>query len=244
MTEEDWGDLEQVETKRSGFPKWLLFCGGGCLLMVVRLVVAGIFVVDKFKEFTDPDVQYPKLEEHIAFDHRLDDHQLFGVHLWGEEAYLFFAQDKKSWAMFLVADTPEEKAELEKLFDPNYVGDGEEAVSMGARQDAVVGTIEIQGRELRVLRAQQESNLPIPGAGAQSGATIMVDLSAPEATTGLVLMYMRNGQQEPVGDEEVAAFLAPFHVGSDRSVHEAGTEESRANEELPELGYIDDESGD
>ena len=45
MTEQqersDWGDLEALPPQKSGFPRWLWACGGGCLVMLILALFAG-----------------------------------------------------------------------------------------------------------------------------------------------------------------------------------------------------------
>src|SRR5688572_30506234 len=102
---EDWGDIENVPKQKRGLPKWLLFCGGGCLVALVLGGIAGYFVFKLIEEGKDQDVQYPKLEQHIGLDHRLSDYELFGIEIAGSESYIFGTQTADRVATIFVADT-------------------------------------------------------------------------------------------------------------------------------------------
>ena len=48
------------------------------------------------------------------------------------------------------------------------------------------------------------------------GAALFLDLTAEGAEHPLLLMMVRQGDDEPISDEEIREFLAPFHVGPER----------------------------
>ena len=54
MTEPDWGDLDQIPQKRQG--RKLLFCGLGCLIPILLLVAAGLWLKGLVDHAQDPDV--------------------------------------------------------------------------------------------------------------------------------------------------------------------------------------------
>ena len=209
MSADDWGDIEQVDAKPSRFPKWLLFCGGGCLVMVVLLIVALVFLWDKVKDAPNPDVQYPKLEQHVGLDRRPADVQIKGFEIRGQETYALEAEDGSFVATFLAHSDPSKKAEFERLLDV-----GSETPGM---QDPEAGTVMVQGRELRVLRGRQQMKVPLFGNVGGAGPVIYVDLAEPESATSLVLMYFCPEREDEISDQELIDFLAPFHIGPERS---------------------------
>ncbi len=206
---EDWGDIENVPKQKRGLPRWLMFCGGGCLLALVVGAIGVFFVMKFVKQAADQDVQYPKLERHIALDHRLDDYDLIGMDVAGSESYILSAKKKDRMAMIFIADTEEERKLYESQLDPAVsTGVG----NVGTREGIEAGTIQVQGRELQIVRAIQKP-FSLPGQNAKKGASAFVDITAEGSVDKLYLSYVRPEDMTRVSDEEIVAFLAPFHVG-------------------------------
>ena len=41
----DWGDIDSLPPPKSGTPKWLMFCGAGCLLAILMMIIAVALLV-------------------------------------------------------------------------------------------------------------------------------------------------------------------------------------------------------
>ncbi|MAF64391.1 MAG: hypothetical protein CMJ84_01855 [Planctomycetes bacterium] len=204
-------------TKRA-FPLWLLFCGGGCLLAVLATLVVGGLLINQFKGFNDPDVQWARIEEHLPFDQRPEELELlFGGGMMGIEMITF--NDSRGYAMvFQSFDISEAGEARDQLFDPEFTGS---VVGFGGRKDLQEGTIEIQGRQLDVLRFYQFEDEEGSEEGgetpARAGVSALIDLTA-EGEPGLFVVQIVRAthDSDPVPDEYIRDFLAPFHVGPDR----------------------------
>ena len=99
----------------------------------------------------------------------------------------------------------------EQMMDPQFSGG---TFNLGEREDASATTITVQGRDLKAMRFYQHGG---QGQGAdQEGPSILVDLTPPSGGKAVFLQLIRLNGTEPVPDEAVQHFLAPFHVGPDR----------------------------
>ena len=224
--QESWEDLpqEQQAAEKKGMPRWLLFCGCGCLLAV--LAVAGAFggLLYYGKRLQDPEVQLPRLARVLAFDAPLQNLE-FVTHVpFGFNAYIL--QDPVTNGgyvlLFTYIDDPEPATSArQRAFDP----ENEELVGgTGRRTDIEPVTIAVQGRALNGVRFQvperaESANIPGPlGRVVEpSGASIQLDLTPPGNTGLLVLTIFRvEVGNEPISEEYVRRTLEPFHVGPDR----------------------------
>ncbi len=91
-------------------------------------------------------------------------------------------------------------------------------------QDVQAGTVEVQGRDLHVLRMHMEFPSWMKGlmgkkAGEELGkfgSMAFVDVTQ-EAKDGMVLLeMMKVSGPEPVSDDEIRTFLKPFRIGPKR----------------------------
>lgn len=219
----DFDDQPVAPPRKRTFPLWLLFCGGGCLLAILGAVVAAGLVFNQFKGFSDPEVQWPRLEEHIAVDERPEELSLlFGGGMMGIEMFTF--EDSRGYAViFQFFGFGEADEARDQLFDPEFTGS---VAGLGGRKDLQAGTIDIQGRELDVIRFYQFDSGDEGEAGegdadppARFGVSALVDLTRPGEPGLLVVQIVRAGQVSvggPVPDEYIRELLAPFSVGPDR----------------------------
>jgi hypothetical protein len=68
MTDGDWGDLDQVPAKKRSYT--LLFCGLGCMIPLVLLVVGAFWFKGWVEDTRNPDLQWENLRELVGYDHR------------------------------------------------------------------------------------------------------------------------------------------------------------------------------
>ena len=217
----DFDDQPVAPPRKRSFPLWLLFCGGGCLLAILGGVVVVGLVINQFKGFSDPEVQWPRLEAHVAVDERPEELSLlFGGGMMGIEMFTF--EDSRGYAViFQYFGLGEADKARDQLFDPEFTGS---VAGLGGRKDLQAGTIDIQGRELAVIRFYQFDSGDEGEAGegdanppARSGVSALVDLTGPGEPGLLVVQIVRAGQvSDPIPDEYLRELLAPFHVGKDR----------------------------
>jgi len=223
MSDAQWGD-EEVAPKKKSIPTWIWFCSGGCLLMVVVLVIGGLFIANMAKDAINPDVQWPKLNEFLPFDERPSELELtVGMSILGQQDQ-FTLMDKRGFtAQLQVVPGSTGANMLRQMFDseePKLVGN----IGVINFESVQKGTVNVQGRELRVVRmVMSMGNMmkAIPGVDEEeiqesASHIVYIDLT-PEGEGGMMwLQYTRRGQGEPITDAEIQAFFEPFHVGSDR----------------------------
>jgi hypothetical protein len=208
------------------------------LFAVLGLVLA-LLLVRGAMQMADPERQWAKLGEVVAVDERPA-----GWRIQGLTGFLFFVPDfHGAWvlesadgsrnAMFLAFE-----AGARSDFDAMFTGDVPASVpfaGMGA-YDPEPGVLEVQGRELRVLRFRTERPDGEPGvdgrdaagapeepswlervmtetAGQLARAAVNVDVTSDPVAGPLVLVqYSTPRKLERIADEELALFLDHFDL--------------------------------
>jgi len=64
---DDWGDIESIPKRKSQVPK-LLFCGCGCLIPVLLLILVMLWGMNTVNRGKDEELQLQNLEEVLPFD--------------------------------------------------------------------------------------------------------------------------------------------------------------------------------
>ncbi|MFT5052223.1 MAG: hypothetical protein ACI8QZ_003655 [Chlamydiales bacterium] len=243
MTDQEWGDLDALPTNRSGAPRWLWACGGGCLLMVLVSMAAGWGVVSWYNEGTQGEDRWTRLAEILPFDERSEAFELgFGqtVPFWDVEFFLFTSNghgvlDSSADADAANSEELEEVEELEDLASSEESAPRKRSESLfvvlmymsGEASDQALPELvgpddagqfqmEIQGRELAAFRLDEDGSSESWALTLGSQPTLAVELTLPDAEGRLILLAGRERSHEPVSSEEIAKFLAPFHVGPER----------------------------
>lgn len=215
MSESNWGEEGAAPAKKRSVPTWLWFCGGGCLAAVVVGVILAAVLFSKAKEWGQAEMQLPELAKALPFDEPLPAEMQFKfvMPVPGLQMYVF--EDQRGYATVVYVSSPGNADELRRtVLNEKYDG---AMFNMGGRKDLAASQVDVQGRELKVLRFYQ-----LHGAGgagderSQQGQSAIVDLT-PEGATGLVvLQVIRGGGDAPISDEELRTLLKPFHVGPNR----------------------------
>lgn len=224
MSDSQWADQETVQKKKA-IPTWAWFCGGGCLLLVLVLVIGGVFTARAFKGMMDPEEQWPKLEKILPFEERpqnLD--MVFGMNILGQTQQYTLLDSRGFTAVIQSVSGPQGANMRKQMFDaeePKLVGN----MGMLDFENAQKTTIDVQGRDLRVVRLEMalgEMMQLIPGVEEdmeESGGGHMayVDLTE-EGDSGMMwLQYTRRGGDGgPITDDDIRAFFEPFQVGPNR----------------------------
>lgn len=183
---------------KQGLPAWLWVCGSGCLLGTILLLVLAGWLVSSMM---GPEAQWESLAEILPYDHRPPElSPEVGASLFGAKTY-FFTDSRGFNAQFM--RLPGEADQIREQF-MNADNAGPLSV-LGERRNVEPGTLEVQGRELQLLRYDQSGK-----------STVMVDLTAPEVLEPLFLLLTRVSVGGRVADSELKTFLEPFHVGPDR----------------------------
>jgi hypothetical protein len=204
MAETEWGEEGGAELPRKRrVPAWVWWgCGGGCLLLtlsVIAVVVLGARVV---REGLDPERQWPKLAEVLAFEQRPAGLELeFGL---GLGAAQFHLQDAAKGLRATVVEYPSSaSSEYGQLMDPGF----ELPMGLGKLVEPEQGVLVVQGREVPCLRFARVQ----PEPAGEGGAGVRVDLTGTRARPR-TLELRRPGGAQPITDAEIEAFLAPFDV--------------------------------
>lgn len=215
MSAEVWSSEGEPPQKRSGIPGWVWFCGGGCLLVLLCLVVLLVFSVRMVKQGLDPERQWAELARVIAVDESPEHLRMrFGMSLMWD---FYFLEDVRGYTLVLYVVDRSKAADVDQLFTPKFEESGG-AFGMSGIRDAELGTIELQGRSLPIQRFFQSGGASGMGAPGQpeigSGHSAFVDISPPDSERVLLafLVRVRSGDT-PLTDEEVRDVLAPFHIG-------------------------------
>jgi hypothetical protein len=206
MKELDWTDEDEPKKKR-GIPKWLwIGCGVGCLGVVVLGALAGVLGVGFVKSATDPEKQWPRLQQVLHFEERPQNLELtYGQKIFGFQQYMLM--DEEGGVMGTLQRFGGESAQFDKSFDPDFKPIP--GLEMGAPQDAELVEVSVQGRKVRALRYSRIS--PEPEIEGGAGPGIRIDLTREGGDPRMIDMR-RLGTKEPLTQEEIDAFLAPFDV--------------------------------
>lgn len=229
MAQESWEDLpleQQAEPTKKGVPRWLMFCGCGCLLAILAVGGALGFAYYYAKRMVDAEYQLPRLARVVPFDEPLEELEFVIRIPFGVDAYALqdLVTDGGYVLMFTHESDPEQaRASRERALDPAHTGLVEGA---GHREQVESFTLSLQGRELAgvryLVRGGETSNLTLPPGIPRAlvdptGAAALLDVT-PASTPGVVLLqvYRAQGGDEPIPEDYLRRILAPFHVGPDR----------------------------
>lgn len=209
MTEVEWSEEgEEAPRKKGGVPKWVwIGCGGGCLLALLGGLALAIASVLWFQGATDPEKQWPRLQEILPFEERPTDLQLaLGTPIPFVMDQFVLQDDEESYTATVI----NLKGTAASGFDDMFGEDSDAPFGLGAPVEPELGELEIQGQTVRVLRFRTVKG---QGLVEELGPGIRVDLSR----TGRALMveFRRNKSKDPVTDEAVVQFFAHFDVWSD-----------------------------
>lgn len=225
MSEQDWADEPAVPPKKKGLPGWVLFCGAGCLILMVLGAVGAYLTVQEFKQMMDPEAQWARLDESLPMDDRPPElNMMFGSRIGLD---MWMISDSRGY-IAAVYDFGESQAEgRDEIFSEDFSGAG--LPGMNQIEDPELGEVVVQGRTLDLVRLRNNGGFDPGNDGGVSGdsAAAFVDLT-PEGDPGFVMLFfMRNpavDEQialEPIPDEAIQQFLLPFEVGPDRTVYVA-----------------------
>lgn len=225
--QESWEDLpkEQQAAPTPTVPRWLLFCGCGCLFAILAVAGAIGFTVFYLRSMVDAERQLPRLAAIVPFDEPLEGLEFVLRIPVGLDSYILRdpLTDGGYMLMFTrFADPEAARRAREKAFDPEHK---ELVGGIGRRDQVQPGTIEVQGRSLELARYLIPAGAALPTfpgglegpPGELTGAALVLDVTPP-GTPGVVLLdiFRAAGGEEPIPDEYVRRALTPFHVGPDR----------------------------
>lgn len=212
MSNEGWSDeASQAKPAKRRIPTWAWWtCGSGCLLMTLVVVAIAVFAARVARDFMDPEKAWEDVRAILPYDQRPPGWEAHGVTVLGMGNYFLTPPEPD---VMLVVQRFRRTAEHEAMFDPQSTQNRGLMMFEEIRAPEA-GTLEVQGREVRVLRFR--GGLP-GGIDADSDAAgIRIDLSRPDLPALVQISLDGAKGREPVSQARVAELLAPFDVWSER----------------------------
>lgn len=219
MAETAWSEEEAGPPKKRGIPTWLWFCGGGCLLAVLFAIVAIGLVYRVVSKGRDPEAQKAAVAKILPYDEwPAEMKPVFGMQMLGEQ-YTF--EDTRGFQEQLQLhkgrDGTEGRRNMFEADPPKFP----QNLGVMKFEDMKPGTVEIQGRDLHVIRMRVElaafiTQFMSKEAKGKLPSMAFVDLT-PENLDGMLLLQVtRLRGDDPITDDEIRGILKPFHVGPNR----------------------------
>ena len=222
MAETTWTEDSPGEAPKKRVPTWVWFCGAGCLAMIVLGIILAVFFVGFVKNATDPEKQWTAIEKILPYDERpAEMTPIISINVGAEQ---FTIHDSRGYDI-QIQHYPASRAEelRSQLFGekpelPKHM--------LGLKFESMTpGTVDVQGRELHVLRLR--GSLPefvrkmMPKEGNEQLANMLFADVTPEGRDDLVIWQMsrspdrRKSDHEsgPITDEEIRSELKPFRIG-------------------------------
>ena len=219
MAETAWSEEVSGPPKKRGVPTWLWFCGGGCLLAVLFAIVAIGLVYRVVSKGMDPEAQKAAVAKILPYDTwPAEMTPKFGMQMLGEQ-YVF--EDKRGFQEQLQLHKGRDGAEGRKnMFDSEHPKFPQNLGVMKF-EDMKAGSVEVQGRDLHVIRMRVELGAFITKfmdkeAKGKLPSMAFVDLTQDDQDGMLLLQITRRSGDDPITDDEIRDILKPFHVGPKR----------------------------
>lgn len=220
MSEAQWSpDVADKPVKKS-IPKWVWFCGGGCLLALIAGVAVLALSVNYFKNAMDPAVSEPALQEVLPHDELPPTMSIQFYNSIGIEQFQMV--DTRGFQLQIQvhegADGARAREQMFQKETPEFPKD----LGVMKFEDMKKSMVDIQGRELPVIRMRMEftgfmGKVMPEEAKNQMGSMLWTDLTPEGATDRLVLaQLMRMNGSGEITDDELRDLLAPFHIGPKR----------------------------
>lgn len=225
MSEAQWSPDPSEAPKKKSLPKWVWFCGGGCLLALIVGIVALVVVGNFIKKATDPEVTEPALQKVLPHDELPPEMQISIYNSIGIEQ--FTLMDSRGFQLQIQVHGGEDGARAREQMFQKDVPEFPKDLGVMKFEDLKKATVDIQGREIPVIRMKMEftgilgSVMP-EEAKSQMGSMMWADLS-PDAQAGgadehslILLQVMRMKGAGEITDDELRDLLKPFHIGTKR----------------------------
>lgn len=221
MTETQWAESNAEQPVRKSLPKWVWFCGGGCLLAFIVAVVATIFVVRGVQKALDPEASWAKLQEVIPADSPPPPgYQAIAMPLVPFDQVTVRADDNTQiqFQRHTGSDATQTRTGLFESDEPQFPSN----MVIMSFQDMTNGSLDIQGREIRYVRMRMQlegwaKSLAGEKANEAEMTMLLADVTPVGRENELVLMTIqRPTSRGELDDETVRRLVAPFHIGPNR----------------------------
>jgi len=198
MQDSDWSEAPKPKRR---VPVWVWWVGGGGCLMALLLTGALVFFAFGFaRQFADPDRAWAEVAEVLPHDERPAGWEATGASVLGIETYVLTGPDQ---AGLLLQAFPSSEP-LEALFDPQS-GQNQGVFGVVGIEEAELGTLELQGREVRCLRFRM-------GAAQGGNLAVRIDLSGGRHEAHALVQLTSTGDEARFSDERARELLAPFDL--------------------------------
>lgn len=227
MADTTWTEEGPSEAPKKKIPTWIWFCGAGCLAMLVLGLIALMFGINFVKNATDPDRQWEEIAKILPYDERPPEMEpKFGMNM-GIEQYML--QDSRGYQLQIQHSTGSQAREAREMLFEKDPPQFPKNMGVVGFEDVQAGTVEVQGREVHVVRMKlgfkgfAKSMIPKEGQD-QLGAMMWADVT-PEGRDDLVMLQMQRmkvrgkgdpATEGPITDAQLREVLKPFHVGPKR----------------------------
>lgn len=209
MTETTWSEESIEPPKKKGIPLWVWGCGGGCLLMIIAVLVVTVMGVRMFEAAKDPEVVWPKIAEHLPFDERPEGRVVFGSNIRSMGFFVIADPETDLVGILITSDDEEDQEELDKLFAGEQIQGG--FAGVGEIQESEPLKLTVKGRDVNAVRLRS-SGMSLPGVDTSGNEVwvILIDLRR-EGESGFAMLELisQKGTEE-MGQAEVEAFFEPF----------------------------------
>ncbi|MBI5365334.1 MAG: hypothetical protein HZA53_19310 [Planctomycetes bacterium] len=220
MSEAQWSPDAADQPVKKSIPKWVWFCGGGCLLAILAGIVVLALSVNYFKNAIDPAVSEPALQKVLPHDELPPSMTIQFYNSIGIEQFQIV--DTRGFQLQIQvhkgADGGRAREQMFQKETPEFPKD----LGVMKFEDMEKSAVDIQGRELPVIRMRMEftgvmGKVMPEEAKSQMGSMLWTDLTPEGATNQLVLaQLMRMKGSGEITDDELRDLLAPFHIGPKR----------------------------
>lgn len=222
MSETQWAEDGQDKPLRKQLPKWVWFCGAGCVLALIATAAIVFFSVKAAKQMMDPAHGWSELQKIIPAD---DEHpeltaMSMPMPVMNMSMVMVIGPDRVQMQFQHHTGSNAEKSRRE-LFESDEPKFPENMVVMKFT-DLEKTEVEIQGRQVRGFRMKTEITgfmRSVAGKEAPEADQYMMFLDVtPEGRTDdlVLLQIQRPSTAGPFTEEELNALLAPIHIGPKR----------------------------
>lgn len=221
MTETQWAEGTPEKPMRKSLPKWVWFCGGGCLLALIVTVVAVFFLYKGIEKAADPEHGWAKLQEVIPTDTPPPPgYRAIAVPFVPFDQVTVTTSDgtQIDFQRHKGSDADRTREGLFKTDPPKIPTD----MGVMSFQDMTTGTLDVQGREVSYVRLRMQLEgfaKSLAGESAEEAQMYMVfaDVTPEGRTNELVLATIkRQFKRGELDDDALREVLAPFHIGTKR----------------------------
>ena len=199
---------EAPRKKKGGIPTWVwVGCGGGCLLIIIAIVVLGFLGKQFVENAMDPEKQLPNLQQVLPFEEQPANLEMnMGMDMFGAfQQYVLTDTDTGYMAIVYVFGAEAEQ-EVYELLKENPRS-SRFTKGMGSLEGFEEISMQLQGEKVRGIQftGVKGPEQDVVGSGAR--------INLHEAgIDGCVVELRKPGEDEPPSELEIEEFFAVFNL--------------------------------